>query len=398
MTAQRGRTRVSTMRKKIVISIVTALLLIVASVGSYVVFRSRFTHLPQPEKVQLTSTIVHQSEEIPISTHRIYSMAAIQVATALTPWGIALDYKHGFVWVAEPGCTPNPKCPSIMQGNLSQYAISDGKFITDFNEPGGFSSPLFVVLDGAGNVWFTEPSTDSLGEYNQLDNSWHQWYLKQGSSPFDLTFDANGNLWFTEFGTNDIGFLDPRTNRIVENPIPTPASDPYGITVDPHGTVWFAENAAGIGQIGSFTPTRTGIIKVTEHSVSVQRPHMITSDRDGNIWFSGGFGGDIGEFKPRSANNIDFVVDQGTCSSSATCPGTHISGIAVDSNDNVWFTDANSQRVGYLLPATGRVVVQTLQGSNAHPYDGLVVDSSDRVWFTEEFGLSLRMWPASRVK
>jgi len=357
-----------------------------------------FSHAIQPEKVPITSTVVHQSEEVPVSTHRIYSTAAIKVATALTPWGIALDYKHGFVWVAEPGCTPNPKCPSIMQGNLSQYAMSDGNFITNFNEPGAFSSPLFLAIDEVGNVWFTEPSTDALGRYDPSDNSWHQWYLKQNSSPYDLTFDSNGKLWFTEFGTNDIGFLDPLTNKVVENPIPTHASNPYGIAVDPHGTVWFAENAAGIGQIGSYTPTKSGIIKITEHAVRVQHPHMITSDRDGNIWYSGGFGGDIGEFQPRTANNIDFVVDQGTCSSTSACPGTHISGIAIDSQHNVWFTDANSQRVGYLLPATGKVVVQTLQDSNAHPYDGLVVDRSDRVWFTEQFGMSLHMWPAWRVK
>src|SRR5215469_7069790 len=159
------------MSKRSVISIVSALLLIVVCTGSYFVIRSMFSHAIQPEKVPITSTVVHQSEEVPVSTHRIYSTAAIKVATALTPWGIALDYKHGFVWVAEPGCTPNPKCPSIMQGNLSQYAMSDGNFITNFSEPGAFSSPLFLAIDEVGNVWFTEPSTDALGRYDPSDNS-----------------------------------------------------------------------------------------------------------------------------------------------------------------------------------------------------------------------------------
>ncbi len=386
------------MSKRILRSAVLPLLLIVAGTSTFFVFRSTFTRTNQPKAVQVRSTIKHQSEEVPISAHRAFSMVASQEATALTPWGIAIDYKRGFVWVAEPGCSPNPKCPSIIQGNLSQYALSDGNSITNFNEPGGYSSPLFVVVDKKGNVWFTEPTTDTLGEYDPIDNSWHQWYLKQGSSPFDLTFDANGNLWFTEFGTNDIGFFDPLTNKIVENAIPTPASEPYGITVDPHGTVWFAENAAGVGQIGSFVPTTSGVTKITEHAVSVQRPHMIAADRDGNIWYSGGFGGDIGEFNPRSANDIRFVVDQNTCLSPSDCPGTHISGIAIDNQDNVWFTDANSQRVGYLLPATGQIRVQTLQNSNAHPYDGLIIDSNNRVWFTEEFGLSLTMWPPGSVK
>jgi len=386
------------MNKKIVISIVLALLLIIAGIGSLFIFRFTFAPSMQPKVVQHTSSVVHQSEEVPVSSHRALSMVASQVSTALTPWGVAIDYQQGIVWVAEPGCVPNPRCSSTTQGDLSQYALSDGNFMADFSEPNGYSSPLFLAVDNEGNVWFTQSTTDALGEYDTQDGSWHQWYLKQGSMPLDLTFDTHGNLWFTEFGTNDIGFFDPFTQTLVENSIPTPASNPYGITVDPQGTIWFAENAAGVGQIGSFTPTTSGTIKITEHAVGAQRPHLITTDRAGNVWYSGGFGGDIGEFKPRSGDSLDFFVNQGTCLSPVACPGTHISGIAVDSKGNVWFTDSNSHRVGYLLPTTGQVVAKTLQDSNAHPYDGLVIDHIDRVWFTEEFGLTLNMWPAMSIK
>jgi len=386
------------MNKRTVISIVLALLLIIGGAGAFFIFRSTFTRVEQPKVVHLTSSVVHQSEEVPFSTHRALSRVASQAATDLTPWGVAIDYQHGFVWVAEPGCVPNPRCPSPTQGDLGQYALSDGNLITDFDEPGGYSSPLFAAVDSEGNVWFTQSTTDALGEFDALDGSWHQWYLKQGSTPLDLTFDTHGNLWFTEFGTNSIGFFDPHTQTFMDNPIPTPASNPYGITVDTEGTVWFTENAAGVGKIGSFTPTTSGTIKITEYAVGAQRPHLITTDRAGNVWYSGGFGGDIGEFKPRSGDSMHFLVNQGTCLSPVACPGTHISGIAVDSRGNVWFTDSNSHRVGYLLPATGQVVTKTLQVSNAHPYDGLTIDNTDRVWFTEEFGLTLNMWPAASVK
>jgi sugar lactone lactonase YvrE len=386
------------MNKRTAISIVLALLLIIAGASSFFIFRSTFTRTGPPIVVHLTSTVAHQSEEVPFAPNRARSMVASQEGTALTPWGVTIDNAHGFVWVAEPGCVPNPRCPSTTPGVLGQYALSDGTFIANINEPAGYTSPLFVVVDKEGRVWFTQPTSDALGEYNPMDASWHQWNLKHGSTPFDLVLDAYGNLWFTDFGTNDIGFFDPLTQTVVENPIPTPASNPYGITVDAQGTIWFAENAAGAGKIGSFTPTTSGTIKITEHDVGALRPHLITTDRAGNVWYSGGFNGDIGVFTPRSGNSSRFVVDQGTCLSPTACPGTHISGIAVDSKGKVWFTDSNSQRVGYLLPATQQVVVQTLRDSNAHPYDGLIIDSSDRVWFTEEFGLTLSMWPPSSVK
>ncbi len=359
---------------------------------------SPFARHAPPKVVLQPPYTVHRSEEVPFSSHREQSDVESQETTALLPWGIALDNARGFMWVAEPGCELKPKCPATTQGILGQYAYSDSNFIQNFIEPIGYSSPLFVAVDKNGNVWFTQPETDAIGEFDIQSQNWNQWPLQKGSAPYDLTFDTSGNLWFTEWNTNKIGFFNPQTGQVVENPIPTPNSNPYGITVDPGGAIWFSENAPGVDQIGRFTPTPSGIIKITEHAVGAVRPHLITSDQAGNIWFSGGFNGDIGEFNPRTAQNTIFVVFQGVCLSPANCTGTHISGIDVDNKGNVWFTDSLSQRVGYLVPATGQVVARTIQSSNSHPYDGLLVDSSDRVWFTEEFGLRLTVWPASAVK
>lgn len=386
------------MSKKIIIAILLVLLLVIAGSISYVLLSSSFADRGQPQATPSPTYVVKRSEEVPISTHRAYSMDANQMPTAVTPWGIALDYAHGFVWVAEPGCALNPTCPSSVQGALGQFALSDGNFIATFQEPEGYSSPLFAVVDGEGDVWFTQPDSNAIGEFDPLHGSWQEWQLKQGSIPFDLVLDAQGNLWFTEFGSDDIGFFNPHTQTIVENRIPTPASNPYGITIDRHGTAWFTENAPGIDQIGSFTTTTSGTVTINEHAAGTIRPHLITTDQAGNVWYTGGFGGDIGEFNPGSGNSTSLFVSQGLCSSPSSCTGTHISGIAVDSKGNIWFTDSLSQRVGYVVPASGQIVTETLNNSNAHPYDGLIIDSSDRVWFTEEFGLTLVMLPASTVR
>jgi streptogramin lyase len=389
------------MTRKATIGIISALFgIIVIGIGAYLLSSSAFpfAHPSQPKVVHQSPYTVHRSEEVPFSSHRALSDVASQQTTALLPWGIAFDYARGFAWLGEPGCEPKPKCPATTQGLLGLYAYSDSSFIQNFSEPPGYSSPLFVAVDKNGNVWFTQPETDAIGEFDTQSQDWTQWTLGHGSAPFDLTFDSSGNLWFTEFGSDKIGFFNPQTNQVLENSIPTPNSNPYGITVDHAGTIWFSENAAGVDQIGSFTPTSSGVIKITEHAVGAFRPHLITTDRAGNIWYSGGFDGDIGEFNPRSGNSTIFVVYHGVCLSPANCTGTHISGIDVDSKGNVWFTDSLSQRVGYLVPSTGQVVARTIHTSNSHPYDGLRVDNNDRVWFTEEFALTLNMWPASAVR
>jgi virginiamycin B lyase len=391
--------RTSLLKRRARIGIILALPILFASFSSIWLFIYTSTHIKQPKMIQPTPYSVHRSEEKSASAHRAQSMTATVRATTLMPWGIALDPVHGFIWVAEPGCQAVPKCPSKIPGIIGQYALSDGNFIQDFKEPGGYSSPLFVTLDKDGHIWFTQPNSDTIGEFDPQNKIWNQWSVKRGSIPYDLTFDTHGNIWFTEYSANNIGFFNPYTHTLVENPVPTAHSDPYGITVDPKGKIWFAENRIGVEQIGSFTPTSSGTIKITEYAVGALRPHLITTDSAGDIWYSGGYTGYIGEFNPTTGSRNNFFVSLGPCSNSVTCARTHISGIQVDSKGNVWFIDSISQRVGYLIPSTGEVVAQTLEiAENPHPDDGLTVDSSDRVWFTEQFGLNLTMWPASVVQ
>jgi virginiamycin B lyase len=385
----------SLMRKGIIISAI-ALLIIIAGVSTISVLLPAFTPKPQPQATRSVTDSLPRSNEAPLSSHRAFSIVPVTNPATYEPWGIAFDYVHGFVWVAEPGCEPSPKCPTKMQGSISQYALSDGSFIQDFQEPVGYSSPLFVAVDASGNVWFTQPTTDAIGEFSPQNESWHQWPVKKGSDPFGLTFDMHGNIWFTEYAGNNIGFFNPGTHTLVENPIPTQDSQPYGITIDPQGNIWFAENRNGLGQIGSFTPTPSGTVKINEHKVNAVRPHLIVADKFGNIWYSDGFTGSVGEFNPRTGSSKSFLVYSGTCTP-ASCTGTHISGIAADSQGHIWFTDSLSQRIGYLIPSTGQFVARTLKYNNAHPNDGLVIDSNDRIWFSEQFARTLTMWPASSV-
>ena len=394
----RKETFCTVMKKTAVISTVVALLLICAGTGAFLLLGSPFSHKGQANVVRQPLSTVSRSEEVPYSTHRALAMVANEQTTALLPWGIALDSLNGFIWVAEPGCQPDVQCPATQPGVLGQYAFSDGTFIQNLSEPDGYSSPLFTAVDTNGDVWFTQPDSDAIGEYTPHNQQWNQWFLKKGSEPFDVTFDRNGNLWFTEFRSNAIGFFNLRTHTVVEHTTPTPGSNPYGITVDHMGRIWFAENGAGVDQIASFMPTPSGSIQITEYPTGGLRPHLIAADRAGHIWYTGGFGGNIGQFNPQSGNETQFLVSQGTCSSPANCTGTHISGISIDPKGDVWFTDSLSQRVGYLIPSTGQVVARTLAVSNAHPYDGLMIDGSGRVWFTEEFESTLTMWPASAMK
>jgi len=323
------------------------------------------------------------------------------------PWGVSFD-AHGNTWVAEPGCDPAPICSTTQQGSIAQYNRQNFTLIHNYTEPIGYSSPLFLAVDATGNIWFTEPNTDAIGELipNGGTGTWNQWtVLTPSATPYDLTFDKAGNLWFTEHDASQIGEFTPSTQQFSETPTPTANSAPYGIVgPDPStGSIWFTENNSAVSRIGRFTPPSSGTIStsdISEYLTKAQTnstPHLITFDTKGNIWWTEGFDGNIGSLVISQAVNdtsngvTEYAVPQPTCNPGSGC-GTHISGIGVDSRGTVWFDDALSSRIGSYVPSTNTFTMTVIEGgtgSNAHPHDGLAVDQNNNVWFTEEFASKL---------
>src|SRR5437588_6198633 len=161
----------------------------------------------------------------------------VEVGTNNNPWGLVQDGTH--VWVAEPGCELNPVCQTQFPGVIGEYTQTNPPvLVANYLEPAGFTSPGFLALDGKGNVWFTEPTSDSIGELTPPTTptatpTWTQWGaaagISAGSTPRDLVFDNQGRLWFTEARGNKIGFFNTTAHTAVETTLPTALSDPYGI-------------------------------------------------------------------------------------------------------------------------------------------------------------------------
>lgn len=311
-----------------------------------------------------------------------FASSVIETPTQTTPWGIAFD-NSGHIWVAEPGCDPNPICQSVFPSFIGEYNTVDHTLVQDYLQPSGFSSPLFVAVDSTGHIWFTEPNSNAIGRLTPGSTPvWEQWAIPTASAiPYDLVVDKHGNIWFTERGASKIGFFNTATYSFVETPTPTAGSDPYGITLASREKIWFAENT--VPKIGSFMLTASGSFLIKEDTFStVSNPapaaHLITSDLSGNIWYSEGLAGQIGEWDPSPGTYTNIVV--------STAPVTHISGISVDSKNRIWFDDSLNAVVGYYDPSTGAIKTLTLSDLSDHPHDGLAVDGSDNIWFTEEFG------------
>ena len=98
-----------------------------------------------------------------------------------------------------------------------------------------------IVVDFAGNIYFTDYTNNKIGRLAPLTNTITEWNIPtDASGPYGIDFNAvSGNIFFTEYTNNKIGRLSPATNMITEWNIPTDASGPTDIVSDAAGSCLF---------------------------------------------------------------------------------------------------------------------------------------------------------------
>ena len=307
------------------------------------------------------------------------------IPAGYAPWGTTFD-RSGNVWLAIPSCDPSPTCSSnTPPGKIAEYNPSNSNWVTTYQLPSGYAQPLFLAFDAQGNLWFPMPMDNSIGMLNPSNNTFKQWAVPTASAgPWDVAVDHNGKIWFTEHYTNQIGRFDPVTQTFMEVATPALNSLPYGIVVDASNNVWFTENNSSVAQIGEYTSGGTmQEYKIRATPPNGLTPHMITIGPNGNIWWSEGWVGMIGELNvsqavPGTNKGVTEYAYNPPCT---TCGGHHTSGIGVDSNGQIWFDDSLQNIFGSF---SGSFSLYNVPTSNGHPNDGLNVDGQNRIWFDEE--------------
>ena len=339
-----------------------------------------------------------------LNAHEAHAANVATGSTLDNPWAITFD-SAGNAWVAEPNCNPAPQCSAPPNGAIEEFNLSGGhpSLVHQYAAPGiaqGHFNPTFLQLDGAGHVWFTDPTNNAIGKVTLSNDSWQEFpTTTANSAPVGLILDKHGNLWFTERNANKIGFynISSATPAFVETAVPTANSQPYGLAYDSAtDTMWFDEDAAP--KIGNFAVTTNGTI--TPHEVTVNNtPHLIARDSTGNLWFSEQGAASIGEYNPTTQHTSVFNLQGSICptpgvvATPTTCTNTFIGGIAIDGNGTVWFDETQTAVIGSLNPATSAVNTFHLNiGSN--PGDGLNVDSHNNVWVSLFSNLQLGELPS----
>ena len=204
------------------------------------------------------------------------------------------------------------------------------------------SAPNDLVLDGQGNVWFTELNANALGKLN-IQNGHIQQYpltvskMTQALNPYGIAIDPQGNIWFTEASTNHIGRLDPKTGQISYVSIQRLPASLMEIASDARGTIWATSFSSGL--LLSYNPKTSNFTRY--YAPSNGGLYGITITPDGQIWVTLSAGNAIAHLDPVANRFTEYVIP-----SRASLP----LGIAMDANNALWFTEAGSNKIGMLNP------------------------------------------------
>lgn len=321
------------------------------------------------------------------------------------PWGTAID-SSGNVWFAEAGCDIEQTCSSSTPpGQIGEFIPSTKSlhFYTLPNVSG--NQPIFVVIDGSGNIWFTTPHNSMIGEFKLSSRSFAgQWKVTSGTGPWDLIIQ-NGAIWYTEHWASAVGRFNMTTHAYRDFPTPTASSNPYGIWGhDPLNShlIWFTENNSSVARIAALDTSNSN--KISEYLIRAQlsgvnlTPHAITVDASGNVWWTEGWVRAIGKLVPSQATPGQCGTSSGDCSgvteyylpgTPSTCNSSHVSGITRQGTSQLWVDDSLSAQVGSFSFATSQFTLYNLSNCNAHPHDGLDFRGNYHLWWDEEFANTL---------
>jgi streptogramin lyase len=309
-----------------------------------------------------------------------------------------------------------------------------------------------MAIDPSGTTaWFTEGNVNKIGRFNVQQETFQSYDIPApGSAPHTPVVGPDGIVWTALAGHSALKLVsvDPETGRVKAYPWPEQKYSAHTPAVGSEGNLWLSNLAPG--EVWSFDP-KTGKYRVFKFPVpkaypaastgaleltfgppaALDRfsglptadvnawPYHIAEDSKGTLWFGSLFLGTV--------TSLDLATGKSRVYQPEGAPSTR--GIAVDAQDNIWFSNFHGHRLGridaktrqikqYKLPArnatgygivyerrTGYLWIADMNGNNITRFDPkteqfveypipthqavprfISVDSDGRVWFTEFFG------------
>jgi virginiamycin B lyase len=155
---------------------------------------------------------------------------------------------------------------------LTNYPMPDPKV----------DDPHTMVLDAAGNAWFTAQNSAVVGRLDAKSGKIRLWETGSGTRPYGIEVDDGQRPWYVLFGTNQVGTIDLATMKERRFELPDGAR-PRRI-VAAKDAIWYGDYARGY--LGRLDPVSG---KVTEFAMPAKAgslPYAMAGDDKGKVWLA----------------------------------------------------------------------------------------------------------------
>jgi virginiamycin B lyase len=221
--------------------------------------------------------------------------------------------------------------------------------------------------------------------------------------PHDAIADAQGMVWYSDFGSQFLGKLNPKTGKIVENPVPlmdpTAPKGALDIGLDSEGKVWMGMMYQGV--IARFDPKSEKFESWKSPKFGkgdAARTAMVTPTRfnvDGKVWVGADEEYQV-DIKTGQWTAIDYKRDIPKDSPLAKLNfGSY--GVGVDSKNNFYGMNLGGEFVTKVDAKTLKATPFRTPTPNSGPRRGHM-DDQDRLWFGEFRGNKLGMFDTKTEK
>lgn len=226
---------------------------------------------------------------------------------------------------------------------LREYAIDDAN-----------SWPFFAVVGNDGGIWFSQRAAGKIGRLDPATGTIRHFPIPtENAGPAGMAVDrASGRLWFTESYADRIASLDPATGTVTEYAMGEKStglvSGPAGIAVDHEGGVWFAKLEGKLGYLAKGASK----VELIDTPAPARRPAGVIVDAQGAVWMVALDGNCLLRYDPKGRGFASYPLPTGEPDAKPSNPPIARTarpfGIAADRQGNIWFSEQFTGQLGVL--------------------------------------------------
>jgi copper transport protein len=281
------------------------------------------------------------------------------------------DSNRNAIWVGDT---------AIDSGRILEFRLDSNKYVE--HKINGTSIITVAAQDSTGRVWYVDPLTKHIGNYDPSTSSNKLYVLPNRVIPSAIAIDINNKVWITSPATNEILRFDPSKGNFTSKlHLQGKNASPIAIAIDSvSGIIWVTDEKGKLAMIDpSKNYTLTEFVPRGNNETLRSPTALLVDQVSGSIYISQHEGNRVSMFNPLTHAFNDYRP---------LAPNGRPFGMTLDKYHNLWVAEHTINKLAVIDQQTGKVREVTLPGQS--PFvQWLTSDSEGNVWFAEQKGNAL---------